>query len=350
MKALQVQPGSIVVGVDDTREAEAALDWAIAQAHLTHQSLTLVHAVGNKVAAWVNAETEAIVPLGPISQAGRDLLKRTCAHVDGSDPSIPVVAVLRHTGPLAALTSAAAEARGLVVGIHHQHAHRTGVLDPIGQLLRHGARCPITEVGPSSTIGCPKILVVVDGTTRACRVLAFAFARAALTRLPLSVTVVPIGALPGHLLDCTPVGFEGNLIRMICNSYSARFPELNYEVQSQPAVVLDALNLGRTTYREMILDEHHLALVDQELYNHSSPLDAVETTTVLPNTHQNQPGPPIDPHRSLTQSQVDQQVAQLMQDLARLESGNPGNALTDTAMPALEPARIPRHRRFMHGS
>jgi nucleotide-binding universal stress UspA family protein len=342
MEKPQVPTGAIVVGVQDTDEAAAALEWALRQARTTHQPLTLVHAIGDEIAAWSGAGADdAEVPLGSISLAGRELLARTRARIASTDPELRVTEALRNTGPGAALTAEAMDADVLVVGTHHEHAHRTGVLDPIARLLRDGVSCPITEVGPSSTIDRPEILVVVDGSVRARRTLEYAFRRGELSGLPLTVAVIALDSVAGELETITPSSFEIYLVKLICGACSKLVPGSRYQVLTEPSVVKDSLEQGRNRYREVILEEHRVALVALELYGTATPQDAVETTTVLPFDH----AVPDCQDLLAGACDVERQVAELLLELHQLEErdkvGNPhpNQCLVPVRMPA-------KHRPF----
>lgn len=287
MEESEAQRGAIVVGVADTDEAAAAVDWALGQARLTHQRLVLVHAIGDEISTWSSAGADdAEVPLVSISRAGLELLTRALSRIASTDPELQVTMAVCNTGPGAALTTAARDADVLVVGAHHEHAHRTGVLDPIVRLLQEGVSCPISEVGPSSTMARPEILVVVAGTVRSRRPLKFAFQRAALTGLPVTVAVVAPDAVGGAVEEAAvPSEFETYLVNQICDRLRHLFPAARCQVLTTPGVVQDCLAEGGIGYQEVILEEHQLALVASGLCAASSPHDAMPVTTVIPADH-----------------------------------------------------------------
>jgi nucleotide-binding universal stress UspA family protein len=138
----------IVVGVDDSRGARAALAWAAHQADLTKSSLRIVHAFDLNI-AWIDyADPELPKWEHRAHEQARATLERI---VDGVlNPSQRSSAELRTViGPAAdALHQQALDASLLVVGSRGVGGFASLLLGSVGQRLAQYAPCPIVIIPP----------------------------------------------------------------------------------------------------------------------------------------------------------------------------------------------------------
>jgi nucleotide-binding universal stress UspA family protein len=131
--------GTIVVGVDTSESSKEALRWAARQAQLTGASLRVVMSWDIPPAAyWVP------VPGGlDFEPATREALDRTIRETLGSDPLVPVTAVVAEGRPAPVLLEQALDAELLVVG-SRGHGEFAGML--LGSVSEHcvsHATCPV---------------------------------------------------------------------------------------------------------------------------------------------------------------------------------------------------------------
>ncbi len=144
--------GIIVVGVDGSDNARAALVWALAEARLRGSTLRAVHAwmipaMGSGEAPWalVPPATYVDVSVDEIEKATHEALEREIADVE-PDPGI---AIERHVeeGPAAdVIVEASADAELVVVGTRGRGAIATLVLGSTSQHVIQHAGCPVVVV------------------------------------------------------------------------------------------------------------------------------------------------------------------------------------------------------------
>jgi nucleotide-binding universal stress UspA family protein len=144
-------PGTIVVGIDGTDHAAAALRWAAEEAALRSASLVAVHAW-----SFVPMTTPAdsgLVPMAwtetiEVLDASRDAAERVAADqvraVLGEDNSAVVKVV--EGGPAAVLRDAAEDADLLVVGNQGRGNLSSALLGSTSAEVADSAPCPVVIV------------------------------------------------------------------------------------------------------------------------------------------------------------------------------------------------------------
>jgi nucleotide-binding universal stress UspA family protein len=179
---------SIVVGVDDSAGAAAALRWAAAEARLRGAALTVVHAYYRPAAYW--GTTPDATDGEPERRHARQVLDAALHRAVDDLADLPVRGVL-HAGRAArGLIEAAAEADLLVLGTRGAGGFE-GLL--LGSTAEHGARhasCTVVLVPALAGAGAGRILVGVDGSPHACAALAWAVGEAELRDAQIDVLSV----------------------------------------------------------------------------------------------------------------------------------------------------------------
>lgn len=141
--------GRIVVGVDDSPHAAAALRWGLREAVLRQASLEVLHAWQPPVAALPFGATFAVpVDEAEIDSATRAELDRV---VDSAlrELDVPAPEVLRTVVPgpaVVALIDAAQTADLLVVGSHGRTGLRRLVLGSVANAVIQHAPCPVVVI------------------------------------------------------------------------------------------------------------------------------------------------------------------------------------------------------------
>ena len=140
-------PGSrlVVVGVDGSRESEAALRFAADEAKLRGASLRIV-------CAWEPSASgslgEAFTPTPDAfveaERQAEDLLRTALQQLQGE--SLEVEAIVEEGGPAAVLLEQAAGAELLVVGSRGRGAAKRLMLGSVSHDLANRARCPLVIV------------------------------------------------------------------------------------------------------------------------------------------------------------------------------------------------------------
>lgn len=170
----------ILVGIDGSPEAHAALRWATDEAVLRQCPITLMHVVAPIVVTW---------PIESVVMSFTEWQEENAKHVveqaretvrDSVDAASapPVHVQLRHGGIVPELTEASASARILVIGSRGLGPVGGVVLGAVSRTLLHHARCPVVVakegVVRKSDRSLP-VLLGIDGSPASEAAIAFAF-------------------------------------------------------------------------------------------------------------------------------------------------------------------------------
>jgi nucleotide-binding universal stress UspA family protein len=135
----------IVVGVDDSPAAAAALRWALDEARLRGTTLEVVH-------TWQFPAVSEL-PGGAVDQLITDLqhvagevLDKVVNETAGDDPGVEVTRRVLEGAPGRVLTEAAAGADLLVVGSRGRGGFAGLLLGSVAQQCAHHAPCPVVVI------------------------------------------------------------------------------------------------------------------------------------------------------------------------------------------------------------
>ncbi|WP_434620964.1 universal stress protein [Arthrobacter sp. A5] len=132
----------IVVGIDGSAEAAAAIDLAADEASRLEQELHTVYA-GRIPAPWLRRNIPQAIVSEAVEQEGRTLLAGAAARVRASHPELTVHQHLQAAEfPAEALVLAAANARLLVVGGKGRGALKNVLIGSVGQDVLMHIPCP----------------------------------------------------------------------------------------------------------------------------------------------------------------------------------------------------------------
>ncbi|HEY8523679.1 MAG TPA: universal stress protein [Acidimicrobiales bacterium] len=141
--------GRIVVGVDDSEPAAAALRWALHEAALRGTTLEVVHAWAPPVSALPFGAT-LVVPVdeAEVDAAARAELDRivgeAVAGLDGPTPEVQITVL--PGAPAATLVDLSEDAALLVVGSHGRSGLGRLVLGSVAMACVQHAHCPVVVV------------------------------------------------------------------------------------------------------------------------------------------------------------------------------------------------------------
>ncbi|GAB3285925.1 universal stress protein [Kineosporia babensis] len=171
-----------VVGYDGSRSAQAALEWAAADAVRRGSELLVLH-----VAEWGGAErtTEAgLRRIGPLEDASRAVLADALARIRVIAPQMPVTLQTALSGISCSLVEASHGAEMVVLGAPQALGKATAAV-----VARAG--CPVVVVSPGVSAEAADLPITVgyDGSAGAERALSFAAERAAQQAVALVVVV-----------------------------------------------------------------------------------------------------------------------------------------------------------------
>lgn len=170
----------VVVGVDGSSCAEAALRWAAAESALRRVSLVIVFAQPPAMTAWPATP----IPIGLMDwqqQMGRQILEDAASIAkDVTNGSVSVATEFAMIGPTAALVERSKDAQLIVVGSRGRGAIARTVLGSVGMGLVHRAHCPVAVIhgdAPTPNPGAP-VLLGFDGSDECVPATALAFEEA----------------------------------------------------------------------------------------------------------------------------------------------------------------------------
>jgi nucleotide-binding universal stress UspA family protein len=186
-----VQPGSVVCGVDGSADATRALHWAADQAAFEGRSLTVVTAAGlDQVGAltWAGAGGTLVIPTEELVARVRLVAESAVDSIRLQRPALRVVAHAASGDPRDVLSRLSGDAHVVVLGSRGRGALRSRLLGSVSATVSRHARCPVVVCRPESAGRVRRGVVVgVDGTSESHPVLDFAFRAASERDLPLTV-------------------------------------------------------------------------------------------------------------------------------------------------------------------
>ena len=141
--------GRIVVGVDDSEQAAAALRWALAEGALRGTTVEVVHSWSPPLSALPFGATLVIpVDEAAIDNAARasvdDLVDNVLAEMDAKPPE--VLRTILPGGPATTLVEVAEGADLVVVGSHGRSGFSRLVLGSVAMAVVNHATCPVVVV------------------------------------------------------------------------------------------------------------------------------------------------------------------------------------------------------------
>jgi nucleotide-binding universal stress UspA family protein len=135
--------GPVVVGVDDSPQADAALTFAVEAAVARKVPLRAVHAWMESVVPFVVNEP---VDWDAVAAREADLLTQRLAGWREKYPDLRVEPVLSHDRPAHALMQASSDAQLVVVGSRGRGGLAGMTLGSVSRALVHHAACPVAVV------------------------------------------------------------------------------------------------------------------------------------------------------------------------------------------------------------
>jgi nucleotide-binding universal stress UspA family protein len=131
----------IVVGIDDSVAAKAALRFALGEARLRQASLRAVHAIGA-----FGSYASLAVDVSAAHQAAQELLEEAISEVNGEGEDVEIDRRVVEGAPGAVLVEDSRDADLLVVGSRGHGGFAGLLLGSVSQQVAHHAECPVVIV------------------------------------------------------------------------------------------------------------------------------------------------------------------------------------------------------------
>jgi nucleotide-binding universal stress UspA family protein len=202
---------NIVVGVDGSADADAALRWAVGEAWLRRTTVTAV-------LAWSPDDCPAAVEdradasgIPGVEAAAWQVLRDAAARARDADRPVPVFERAVYRDAVEALLDAAEQADMLVVGRNGSGRLRRFLMGSVSAACLHTTRVPVVVVRRQAAPDTPDdsrgVLVGVDGSPASISALRWAAGEAALRGAPLTVAHAWTPMPPAYAAYHT--GFDG---------------------------------------------------------------------------------------------------------------------------------------------
>jgi nucleotide-binding universal stress UspA family protein len=237
----------VVVGVDGTRTALAAVRWAAAEARLRCLPLRILHAA-----------PYAAGQAGPTLRRAHDILARAFTVARRTEPGLSVATRSTEQPPVESLLHAARGARLLVVGMGGGERPQEILIGSVALDVSGRASCPVTVVrGHPQQAGKRPVLVGVDTPAADGAALAVAFADARRHAGRLVVLHARHGAGPLHRHgtghdEAARIAARDRLADQIA-PWAARYPDVPVELEIAHGQPTPALLAAAVRARMVVL-------------------------------------------------------------------------------------------------
>ncbi len=181
----QERPPAVIVGVDGSTTAHAALLWAAEAAARRREQLRIVHGLGMPMVmgTFSNSKSERYKASEAARDAGHALLAESADHARGARPDLDVATVLAPEDAPAVLLNEAGHGDVIVVGSRGLGAVRAIMLGSVSVRTSSHAPCPVVVVPETDDQDRHRgtVVVGVDGSDSSHRALRFALNHALAT-------------------------------------------------------------------------------------------------------------------------------------------------------------------------
>lgn len=186
---MSVVHGSVVVGVDGSDPAAAALDWAVRQASLENRPLAVVHACG--LPGAMQDFEDIVANERGLMSIGRSIAREAVQDARAADATIGVDAVVTMGNPETVLLEASESADLLVIGARGRGTVASALLGSVSAAVARESHCPLVVVRTFEELpedeDVRPVVVGVDGRPVSTAAVEFGFRMASLRRAPLTL-------------------------------------------------------------------------------------------------------------------------------------------------------------------
>lgn len=191
----------VVVGYDGSPAADAACEWAAAEAERRGAKLRLVHVLALPIAGTPMGIADGL-QTEPLRVAAERLLDKVCRRLRAERPTLSIDVVVEFGGAAPALLEEATEATLVVLGSRGLGEFRDLASGSVSAHVATHAPCPVVVIPPAGTPGSG-VVVGVDGSELSVDAIDFAFEQAQARNVTLTAVMAwhdPVRTGPGDLL------------------------------------------------------------------------------------------------------------------------------------------------------
>ncbi|MFC5730872.1 MULTISPECIES: universal stress protein [Nocardioides] len=263
--SLALEPGTIIVGVDGSADADRALRWAAVQASLERRPLALVASASLDQlgdVAWAGVGGY-VVPATDLVERAQGVAEKAAAAVRRLRTGLAVTAHAAQGDPRVVLVGLSRNAHLLVVGSRGRGVLRSRLLGSVSTAVSRHAHCPVVVCRPESPGKVRRgVLVGADGTAEGQAVLEFAFQHASMHRLPLTVLHSfsdVVAALHGaHVVNALQEDLEEErlLLAEALAGFSEKYPEVHVEGLLARGLAYECLAADSERWHLVVVGRH----------------------------------------------------------------------------------------------
>lgn len=246
--------GPVVVGVDGSAGAEAAVRWAIEDSSTRNAAVRLVCAYRTAIGYYQGLGLYADLPqdMELVRHAAEKILDKAIAKARGTDPGVEVGGAVVDGSPVSVLIEESQQASLLVLGSRQRSTLSSSLLGSVSGAVAARAGCPAIVV--RAPAGLPgehaEVVVGVDGTQASQALLEFGFDHASRRQAPLRAVLCWHPDLLASMLwrpePPPPARAEAWLSETLAG-WREKFPEVTVQsgvVREHPAEGLTAESAG----------------------------------------------------------------------------------------------------------
>ncbi len=186
--------GPIVVGIDASAGADAALTWALADAATTGAPVRLVCAFRRTVEydPMVMWSGLPVPDMEHSRRVAEEVVAKAIKRAAEIDASVHVEGAAIDGNPVSVLVEESRRGSLMVLGSRHRSALGASILGSVSAGVAARSACPVVVLGGPAALASerPSVVVGVDGTEESELLLAFAFDHASRHRVSLRIVLV----------------------------------------------------------------------------------------------------------------------------------------------------------------
>lgn len=249
----------IIVGIDGSAAARAAVDWAADDAARMRLPLRLVHAVDRL--PYQISRYPGPVQFDSVRRAARTLLDESAAAVRARQPEVEVSTVLVEGAPVMVLRDQAKDATELVLGSRGLGGFAGALLGSVSTHLAGHTHCPVVVVREEQATTHGEVVVGVDDSPECDAALAYAFEQARVRGATLRA--VHAWTLPVHAF-APEIAYDMDEVRLVQQrivhdkvaAFTDTYPQVKVVQDTQAGHPVDALTQLSDTATLIVVGSH----------------------------------------------------------------------------------------------
>ncbi|WP_084965766.1 universal stress protein [Thermoactinospora rubra] len=249
----------IIVGVDGSPAAHAALDWAADDAVRVREPLRIVHVL-DRMPYQIRRYPLVGWP-DPLRKSAERILRDAVARVRARQPALEVKTELEEGVPAPAIRQLGKDATEVVLGTRGVGGFAGALLGSVSAYVAAHSHCPVVVVRPAQDVVYGEIVAGVDDSDNSAPALAYAFEQARLrggTLRAIHAWQLPIHAFtPDIPYDEEEIRRrQRQIIRERTAGLRERHPEVTVVEDARTAHPVEALCAASATADLVVVGSH----------------------------------------------------------------------------------------------